>query len=220
MYDPLIGQWISEDPIGFGAGDSNQIRYVLNSVLALVDPTGHEGLKAVRVGQPKILGDFGAAELKIDWELSVGKLDGWVVQHVIRTQYIVECGRIVRNEFSDDDFWEAWKVTDGVIDRVFEDLPEGSVHDTFRFADGNKKTAGVNRITAVAKFVPAGDEIDPSKWGRSMHPSSGNLFAWERSKRGWLPGWDEFGGVTHSFMVEYDDVSEVKIRTRIVEATP
>ena len=39
-YDPLTGRWISEDPIGFAAGDMNLYRYVANSPLDFVDPEG------------------------------------------------------------------------------------------------------------------------------------------------------------------------------------
>ncbi|MEQ8788186.1 MAG: RHS repeat-associated core domain-containing protein [Pirellulaceae bacterium] len=39
-YDPNIGQWTSEDPIGFEAGDANVRRYVGNSPLNHTDPTG------------------------------------------------------------------------------------------------------------------------------------------------------------------------------------
>jgi RHS repeat-associated protein len=39
-YDPLTGRWISEDPIGFAAGDMNLYRYVENSTLDFVDPEG------------------------------------------------------------------------------------------------------------------------------------------------------------------------------------
>ena len=39
-YDAAIGQWMSEDPIGFAAGDSNSRRYVNNQALAFADPTG------------------------------------------------------------------------------------------------------------------------------------------------------------------------------------
>jgi len=41
-YDPTIGQWMNEDPIGFAAGDENVRRYVGNNSLRLVDPTGLE----------------------------------------------------------------------------------------------------------------------------------------------------------------------------------
>ncbi len=39
-YDPGVGQWISEDPIGFAAGDPNLYRYVGNSPEMFGDPSG------------------------------------------------------------------------------------------------------------------------------------------------------------------------------------
>jgi RHS repeat-associated protein len=39
-YDPMIGRWMSEDPLGFGAGDENLYRYVANNPVGAVDPTG------------------------------------------------------------------------------------------------------------------------------------------------------------------------------------
>ncbi len=39
-YDASVGRWLSEDPIGFAAGDENLYRYVGNGVLTLEDPTG------------------------------------------------------------------------------------------------------------------------------------------------------------------------------------
>ena len=39
-YDAAIGQWISEDPITFMAGDSNLRRYVSNSPASFTDSTG------------------------------------------------------------------------------------------------------------------------------------------------------------------------------------
>ena len=42
-YDPRIGQFISEDPSGFEAGDPNLRRYVENSPTNRVDPTGMYG---------------------------------------------------------------------------------------------------------------------------------------------------------------------------------
>lgn len=40
-YDPSVGRFISEDPIGFDAGDTNLYRYVFNSSPNYVDPTGN-----------------------------------------------------------------------------------------------------------------------------------------------------------------------------------
>jgi RHS repeat-associated protein len=39
-YDANVGRWISEDPIGFAAGDANLYRYVQNIPTSLVDPLG------------------------------------------------------------------------------------------------------------------------------------------------------------------------------------
>jgi RHS repeat-associated protein len=39
-YDPESGEFVSEDPIGFAAGDSNLSRYVGNNPLFYLDPTG------------------------------------------------------------------------------------------------------------------------------------------------------------------------------------
>jgi RHS repeat-associated protein len=42
-YDSAVGRFISEDPIGFGAGDSNLSRYVSNSPTNFIDPSGLKG---------------------------------------------------------------------------------------------------------------------------------------------------------------------------------
>ena len=39
-YDPNVGQFVSEDPIGFAAGDTNLRRYVGNRPAELTDPSG------------------------------------------------------------------------------------------------------------------------------------------------------------------------------------
>jgi RHS repeat-associated protein len=41
-YDPATGRWLSEDPIGFWAGDSNLLRYVGNDPVNYIDPSGLE----------------------------------------------------------------------------------------------------------------------------------------------------------------------------------
>jgi hypothetical protein len=42
MFDPRIGRWVEEDPIGFEAGDANPYRYVGNDPTNKVDPSGLE----------------------------------------------------------------------------------------------------------------------------------------------------------------------------------
>lgn len=45
-YDPGLGRFISEDPIGFKGGDFNLYRYVNNSPLNGIDPTGEASIHA------------------------------------------------------------------------------------------------------------------------------------------------------------------------------
>lgn len=40
MYDPAVGRFLSEDPLGFDAGDTNLQRYVGNSSPNFTDPSG------------------------------------------------------------------------------------------------------------------------------------------------------------------------------------
>ena len=40
MYDPSIGRWLEEDPLGFEAGDANLYRYVGNGPTNKIDPYG------------------------------------------------------------------------------------------------------------------------------------------------------------------------------------
>ena len=46
-YDSSVGRFISEDPSGFGAGDSNLNRYVANNPISLIDSSGQEAERFV-----------------------------------------------------------------------------------------------------------------------------------------------------------------------------
>ena len=50
-YDPAIGRFISEDPIGFRGGDANLYSYVWNNASNIIDPTGNDGCRPRRNGQ-------------------------------------------------------------------------------------------------------------------------------------------------------------------------
>ena len=43
-YDSQTGRWMSQDPLGFAAGDSNLSRYVGNKATAYTDPSGLAGV--------------------------------------------------------------------------------------------------------------------------------------------------------------------------------
>lgn len=64
-YDPQIGRFISEDPIGFAGGDINLYGYVWNNPQTFTDPMGLDGTIAIRsavvIGGPGIVSVFAAA---------------------------------------------------------------------------------------------------------------------------------------------------------------
>jgi RHS repeat-associated protein len=43
MYDPQLGRFISEDPIGFAGGDVNLYGYVWSNPISFTDPMGLDG---------------------------------------------------------------------------------------------------------------------------------------------------------------------------------
>ncbi len=45
-YDPVLGRWLSADPIGFAGGDVNLYAYVWNNPLKYTDPNGLAGIIA------------------------------------------------------------------------------------------------------------------------------------------------------------------------------
>ena len=49
-YDPTVGCWLSEDPIGFLAGDENLYRYVGNEATNLIDANGLLHMKSFGQG--------------------------------------------------------------------------------------------------------------------------------------------------------------------------
>ncbi|MBI4619437.1 MAG: RHS repeat-associated core domain-containing protein [Desulfobacterales bacterium] len=70
-YDPNVGRFISEDPIGFEGGDVNLMVYAYNNPVLLIDPEGEFGILGAVIGAGIEFGvqmatnggDWG----KIDW---------------------------------------------------------------------------------------------------------------------------------------------------------
>ncbi|HKV40506.1 MAG TPA: RHS repeat-associated core domain-containing protein, partial [Blastocatellia bacterium] len=72
-YDPAIGRFISEDPLGLGGGDSNYYAYVHNSPTNLVDPSGligaYESAGQIHIGVSILIyGPNASDELAARWE--------------------------------------------------------------------------------------------------------------------------------------------------------
>jgi RHS repeat-associated protein len=59
-YDPNVGRFISVDPIGFDAGDTNLYRYVGNNSTNATDPSGNFVFVPILLGAIALGGAFGA----------------------------------------------------------------------------------------------------------------------------------------------------------------
>ena len=88
-YDPAQGRWLSQDPIGFNAGDANLYRYIGNSPTNATDPSGlaGEGHHWVPVSVAWTLyeeGRISLAQLKLFGGRTSGPLVGghtWSAEH-------------------------------------------------------------------------------------------------------------------------------------------
>ncbi|KAI9129302.1 FG-GAP-like repeat-containing protein [Acaryochloris sp. CCMEE 5410] len=74
-YDARVGKFISEDPIGFSAGDVNLSRYVFNSPVNFTDPSGNAAFIAIplgiKLGEVILAGTIiGLSRIAADRELS------------------------------------------------------------------------------------------------------------------------------------------------------
>jgi RHS repeat-associated protein len=141
-YDPRTGRWMSQDPLGFDAGDSNLYRYVHNQPTERMDPSGLIDVKVVEVNAP-ILGLRGAFAWPVRYKLEDGKasatLGGWIAQHVtmkIRVNGVTPAG------FPDQNYWEAFKIDKG-----------GTATSSYRPGDISARAmrdAGLGRATTIA----------------------------------------------------------------------
>jgi RHS repeat-associated protein len=87
-YDPTVGRFISEDPVGFSAGDTNLYRYVNNSPTNYTDPTGTtisgwaddllNGVDSLAAGFANVV-SFGITnKIRNTNKLAVANQEGWL----------------------------------------------------------------------------------------------------------------------------------------------
>jgi RHS repeat-associated protein len=67
-YNPMLGRFISEDPIGFAGGDSNLYSYVFDDPINTTDPTGEIA--------PWLPACLGGAAFDAGWQLASNSLSG------------------------------------------------------------------------------------------------------------------------------------------------
>ncbi|MGR3278684.1 FG-GAP-like repeat-containing protein [Acaryochloris marina NIES-2412] len=91
-YDASVGRFISEDPIGFSAGDANLNRYVFNSPIIFTDPSGNAAIiipLIIKAAAPPLI-KFLAPKIAFASTLAVGAV---VKHHVDSSSNNIDTGR-------------------------------------------------------------------------------------------------------------------------------
>jgi RHS repeat-associated protein len=92
-YDPSTGRWISQDPLGFDAGDSNLYRYVNNRPLVSRDPSGFEPVTIDMQSKEAWLkeeGDIGQMPKNTVWITTDGEFKKYITDCVKKNGLIKE----------------------------------------------------------------------------------------------------------------------------------
>jgi len=73
-YQPETGRWLSQDPIGYEAGDTNYYRYVGNRTSLYIDPSGNVKWIKLGVGVTTTVAGIALASISVSqpWYLALG----------------------------------------------------------------------------------------------------------------------------------------------------
>ena len=148
-FDPEIGKWISEDPIGFAGGDFNISRYVANRPLRLIDTLGLDfGVLPITTGagsgdelfKPENLdGDFG--------EYSALSLAPPAFKITVKLTKNYYGGDGAVFSLLNPIWFGAWKVNEQFSEDSFQ-AAEGGLQGTI--------TQGVNNLKTLEDFTQTG----------------------------------------------------------------
>lgn len=146
----------------------------------------------------------GAAEFEVHFSVPPGK-SGWIVQHMLFTRDIYHCpvGTSVEPVLSpnnpDQEYWEAWPVTNGYVHDGDGDLDDV---DTFSTApEGTEDRFGRIQIVGRVRFIKDYNLQCPP-WGPpGSVESAGRLYAMLTTP----PGWDPDNG----FPPDHDDMAKL-----------
>lgn len=141
-FDASVGKFISEDPIGFDAGDANVTRYVFNSPNTAIDPTG--------------LFSWNPVKIFTDAEKAVTNFVGDIV-HSVGDAIGGDVGDFVTKSWDTavdfvtdpiDSIGDAAKHIDHEISRVW--------HDTVDFAEEQWENGNIQKALMVGALVAGG----------------------------------------------------------------
>jgi RHS repeat-associated protein len=184
--DTTVRQWLSEDPIGFAAGDPNLRRYVGNSSANYVDPTGLDGV-AQPNGQPVSEGYIGPIDYVDDTYFTFF----WISSD---TYYAgVKYGPIVTHE-NGYYFYSALNGADADSPQQFQELIAGAKQD-YEF---------YKKLTAVAEKLAKDLDSGQFDRGEPYLPKSQAMDMLEAIVLAYGPGSEEAkSGMSQAELIEF-----------------
>lgn len=160
MYDPVIGQFISEDPIGFDAGDPNLRRYVGNSAPNDTDPSGHAPLSKVMLDKARAeMKRLGLSDAEVDFRIKI-------LQNVSSGKTYFPDPDNVHPETRNTDHWEL--TGDGYVPKG---LPSDAIDDLWKSENGIQ----CNKYSALVIIKTYFDFADPASRARLNGQLSGKV---------------------------------------------
>jgi len=134
-FDPNLGKWISEDPIGFEAGDTNLGRYVGNGVNGNSDPSGLEGVgqhwvPVTVINDSEMIGRLSAGAV----DTALGTYSGATEPHhrngtfddVTHPEYNKVVKRRLNEHMKENGISEKNKMTDVQMDEFIKKIENGT----------------------------------------------------------------------------------------------
>lgn len=119
-YDPAVGRWISEDPIGFAGGDANLSRYVGNQSTTANDPSG--------LMPPNMSG-----QEDTPWDIGYDRTDS---EQASFLRFMADPQPLARNRASTDVLPGSCNGREGLyVHRYFDGSPRGSYFFEVRRSD-------------------------------------------------------------------------------------
>jgi len=131
-FDPKIGRWVSQDTLGFGAGDGNLYRYVHDEPTNATDASGMQEQSPLSI-EPGIVvrGPYGQFAWPIRWKLSKESA-GWVIQELTIKETVND------KTIIDVHYYEAFKFKKGQLDSDYwKQQAEMAVSELKKFEDDN-----------------------------------------------------------------------------------
>ena len=164
-YRPSISRFLSRDPSVFAEYDGNLFLYANNNPVGFTDPSGLQGIAALRPMSLKAVGsgptgcetddtNCGRASFPVLFNLGDRQVRGAIIQHVRFQINILSCSENRELKNVKLEYYEAWKVTNTGTIIPFANWPgSGNKYNDLFQVCGEPNSCGVGSITGRIAYA-------------------------------------------------------------------